>query len=198
MSDLVLIEDKSQKQGLHAIKNAYWEKQGIDVIRMPLPVADYIIANEKVMDVIARKRMRGIEPKKLDFLGTYDVCCDSKQSITELVSDLCGKQHERFRDQCILAQNNGIKMYVVVENRGGVIKNSKIVNPTIRRLEDLHRWVNPRLCLWRSGKQLYPSATKGITLQRICMTMQRKYSVEFVFTTPEESGAKIVELLKGE
>lgn len=181
----------------HKLKNLYWQKNGIDVIRMPLPVGDYIIGSEKVMDVIARKKMRGIAPKKMDFLGTYDVCVDSKFDIQELISDICGKQHDRFRDECILAMNNGIKLYILVENKGGQIKGSKIVNPTIRRLEDLHKWVNPRLCIFKSGKQAYPSATKGVTLMKACMTIKRKYGTEFVFTTPEESGAEIVRLLNG-
>ena len=195
---MVILEDQAQKMDKHKLKNLYWQKNGIDVIRMPLPVGDYIIGNEKVMDVIARKKMRGIAPKKMDFLGTYDVCVDSKFDIQELISDICGKQHDRFRDECILAQNNGIKLYILVENKGGQIKGTKIVNPTIRRLEDLHKWVNPRLCIFKSGKQAYPSATKGVTLMKACMTIKRKYGTEFVFTTPEESGEVIVELLGGD
>ena len=194
---MVILEDQAQKLDKHKLKNMYWQKNGVDVIRMPLPVGDYILGNEKVMDVIARKKVRGIAPKKMDFLGTYDVCVDSKFDIQELISDICGKQHDRFRDECILAQNNGIKLYILVENKGGQIKGSKIVNPTIRRLEDLHKWVNPRLCIFKSGKQAYPSATKGVTLMKACMTIKRKYGTEFVFCTPEESGAKIIELLGG-
>ena len=181
----------------HKLKNLYWQKNGIDVIRMTLPVGDYIKEKEKVMDVIARKKMRGIAPKKMDFIGTYDVCVDSKFDIQELISDICGKQHDRFRDECILAQNNGIKLYILVENKKAAITKD-IWNPTIRDLSELHTWKNPRLFIRRSGKQLYPSATRGITLQKACYTMQKKYGCRFVFTTPEESGAKIIELLGGE
>lgn len=195
---LVLLEDKAQKEEKHTIKNNYWKKQGIEVMRYPLPVGDYIIGSEKVLDVIARKKIRGQEPKKMDFLGTYDVCVDSKFDIQELISDICGKQHDRFRDEAILAQNNGIKLYILVENKGGLIKYSRDVwNLTITKLEDLHKWANPRLFIRRSGKQLYPSATRGITLQKACYTMQKKYGCEFIFCTPEESGKKIIELLEG-
>lgn len=193
---MVILEDQAQKLDKHKLKNLYWQKNGIEVIRMPLPVGDYILGNEKVMDVIARKKMRDIAPKKMDFLGTYDVCVDSKFDIQELISDICGKQHDRFRDECILAQNNGIKLYILVENKGGQIKGSKIVNPTIRRLEDLHKWVNPRRCIYRSGKQLYPSATRGVSLMKACMTIRRKYGAEFVFCEPEESGKVIYDILK--
>jgi len=192
---LVLIEDMAQKAEKHTLKNNYWHRKNIEVMRMPLPVGDYIVGSEKVMEVIARKKMRGMQPKKMDFLGTYDVCVDSKFDIQELISDICGKQHDRFRDECILAQNNGIKLYILVENKGGLIGKTTIENPTIRDLKDLHSWKNPRLFIRRNGKQLYPTATRGITLQKACLTMQKKYGCEFVFCTPEESGKKIVELL---
>ena len=54
--NIVLIEDQAQKSGKHEIKNAYWKKQGIEVMRYGLPVGDYILADDRVMDVIARKK----------------------------------------------------------------------------------------------------------------------------------------------
>lgn len=193
-----IIEDMGQKTEKHVIKNAYWRENGIEVMRYPLPVGDYIFGTEKVMGVVARKKIRGMQPKKMDFIGTYDVCVDSKFDIQELISDICGKQHDRFRDECILAQNNGIKLYILVENRGGLIKGTRdVYNPTIRNLSELHSWKNPRLFIRRSGRQLYPSATCGITLQKACYTIEKKYGVSFVFCTPEESGAKVIELLGG-
>ncbi len=195
---MTILEDVAQKNKKHAIKHDYWEKNGIELSRVPLPVGDYILLTDKVKDVIDRKEKRGIALKKMDFLGTYNVCVDSKFDIQEIVGNLCGKSHERFRDECILAQNNGIKLYVLVENKGGLIpKTNGIYNPTITKLDDLHSWKNPRLFLWRNGKQLYPTATRGERLQKICYTMQAKYGCEFIFCTPEESGKKIIELLGG-
>lgn len=196
---LTILEDQAQKEDKHNLKNLWWQKNGYEVMRYPLPVGDYIIGTEKVMDVIARKKLRGIAPKKMDFLGTYDVCVDSKFDIQELISDICGKQHDRFRDECILAQNNGVKLYILVENKGGLIKGTRdIYNPTITDLKDLHKWANPRLFIRRSGRQLYPNATRGITLQKACYTMEKKYGVKFLFCTPEESGAKVIDLLGGD
>ena len=213
---MILISDKGQQKGKHTTKEIYWQKQGIEVLTMPLPCGDYIIANEKVMDVINRKNERGIPVKKMDFLGTYDVTVDTKKDIHELVGDICGKQHARFRDECILAQNNGIKLYVLVQNAGGLIKGTKdIYNPTIRNLDDLHRWRNPRLFEMKrtneiiryyrsSGNpiykrvQKYPAATRGETLMKACMTMQKKYGVEFIFCSNSEQGTKVIELLQQE
>lgn len=192
-----IIEDKAQKRGLHAIKHNRFKQLGVELLEYPLPCGDYILVNDKVQDLLDRKAKRGIEPKKMDFLGTYTKVVDTKQDIQELISDICGKQHERFRDECILAKNNGIKLYILVENRGQTVNEKKgVVNPTITNVRELHKWVNPRLWISRNGKQLYPTATKGITLQRACLTMQEKYGVRFLFCTPEESADKIIELLE--
>lgn len=64
---MILISDKAQKSGKHLIKENYWKRNGVEVIFQPLPVGDYVIGNDKVMDVIRRKESRGIETKKLDF-----------------------------------------------------------------------------------------------------------------------------------
>lgn len=212
---MILISDKGQQDGKHTEKERYWTELGIEVIEAPLPTGDYILANDKVMDVIFRKEQRGIPVKKMDFLGTYNVTVDTKKDIQELVGNVCGKQHARFRDECILAQNNGIKLYVLVQNDGGLINGTKdIYNPTIRTLEDLHKWKNPRLFVmkrtndvigrYKSGNpiyrrtQRYPTATKGETLMKACMTMQKKYGVEFVFCHNRDQGEMVLKLLQRE
>lgn len=213
---MILVSDKGQQKGKHTAKENYWHARGIELLNMPLPCGDYIIANEKVMNVIERKKERGIPVKKMDFLGTYDVTVDTKKDIQELVGDICGKQHARFRDECILAQNNGIKLYVLVQNVGELVKGTEdIYNPTITRLEDLHKWRNPRLFEMKRSSEIigyykgsgnpiykkiqkYPSATKGITLAKACVTMQEKYGVEFVFCHNRDQGRLVLELLQRE
>lgn len=209
---MIILEDKAQKEEKHIAKNEFFQSRGISVHRVPLPVGDYIASNERVIDVMERKAKRGVDLKKMDFLGTYDVCVDSKYDIQELVFDICGKSHERFRDECILAQNNGIKLYILVENKGGPIKYARdVYNRTVRSIDDLFSWKNSRAFVmknsdevigrWKNGKPRYkrvlasPNATKGETLAKCCLTMQEKYGVEFVFCEPGEAGAKILELL---
>lgn len=191
-----LVEDKAQKIDQHEMKNRWWKSQGIEVMRYPLPVGDYILADEKVRELIKRKQKRNVEIKKMDFVGTYKVCVDTKKDIQELIGDICGKQHERFRDECMFAKNNGIKLYILVENNSIVINERKgIYSPYIDSIDNLHRYVNPRLFIWRGGKQLYPTATKGITLKKACMTMTKKYGVEFMFCRPNQAAKKVIELL---
>ena len=197
MPSIKLIEDKAQQSNKHVKKNEYWLRNGIEVMRYGLPVGDYILVNDKIQDVLNRKADRGIEPKKMDFLGTYDICVDTKKDIQELVSDICGKQHERFRDECILAKNNGIQLVILVENDYQVLsQRNGIVNKTIHSLEELHSWKNPRLFVMKNGKQAFPTATKGSTLQKCCHTMQWKYGVCFEFCSSMESGAKVLEILQ--
>ena len=191
-----LIEDKAQKADLHTKKNKWWAANGIEVERYPLPVGDYIMVNDKVADVIERKKKRDMDVKKMDFLGTYKVTVDTKKDIQELIGDICGKQHERFRDECILAQNNGIQLYILVENESITINERKgIYSPFIDSLDNLNRYVNPRLFIWQKGKQKYPNATKGITLKKACYTMSQKYGVKFIFCHEREAGEKVIELL---
>lgn len=206
-----IIEDKGQKEKEHVLKNNYWKSKGIEVVRYPLPVGDYILTNDKCLDVIERKSKRGMEVKKMDFVGCYDVVVDTKRNIEELLGDIIGKDHGRFRDELIFAQNNNVKLYILVENIGGEIGNTGIYNQTITRLEDLHSWKNPRLFImknsdevigtYKNGRpmyrkvQKYPKATKGEQLMKCCMTMEKKYGVTFVFCKPSEAGQKVLELL---
>lgn len=194
--NLLLIEDKGQKEGQHILKNRYFENNEIEVLRAPLPVGDYIVVDDKVSDVIHRKAKRNMEVKKMDFIGTYAVAVDTKKDMQEIIGNICGKSHPRFRDECILAQNNGIKLYVLIENADGV-----------KSVEDVFKWRNPRLERYNKikymqscGKWLNTSIpitppTSGKTLAKSMLTMQLKYGVEFVFCRPEEAGKKIIELL---
>ena len=183
-----IIEDKNNKVGKHDQKNKWFEQNGIGIVRQRLPVGDYILINQKIEDVFNRKSARGISVKMMDLLGTYTICVDVKNSILELAGDICGKSHERFRDECILAMNNGIQLIILVENEDG-----------IAQLSELHKWVNPRLFIReRGGRQKYPNATRGVTLMKACYTIQKKYGTQFLFVHPKDAGAKIVELLGGQ
>lgn len=195
---MMLIEDKGQKEGQHILKNRYFDNNEIEVLRAPLPVGDYIVASDKVVDVIHRKSARSMELKKMDFLGTYEVSVDTKKDMQEIVGNICSKAHPRFRDECILAQNNGIKLYVLVEN-----------TDKVHSINDVFTWHNPRADRYNKitymhtlGKWLnvpLPKAkpTSGAVLAKAMLTMQLKYGVEFVFCRPEDAGAKVIELLGG-
>ena len=199
MPEIRLIEDYGNKQGLHTKKNEWWLTHNIEVTRYPLPCADYILVNDRVQEMLDRKKARGIPPKKMDFAGLYDVAVDSKRDILEICGNVCGKSHARFIDEVSWAKNNGVKLYILVENdEQNLTKDGSIKNEVIHSLDELPQWKNPRLFIRKGGKQLYPTATRGITLFKALKTIETKYGCTFVFCSSNEAAQKIVELLKGE
>ena len=171
---MILLCDTRQQANKHKMKDAWFEQNGIEVRRTKLYVGDYTLPADQ------------------------SVCVDTKNSIDELAQDVCSKsQHERFRNELLRSQEAGIQLYILVENESFTIRGKNVESPYISRLEDLHKWINPRLWIRKNGRQVYPNATRGITLQKACYTMQKKYGVEFVFCTPQDAGAKIIELLGG-
>ena len=169
---MILLEDTRNQVGRHAIKNARFEQLGIEIRRTKLYVGDYTLPTNQ------------------------SVCVDTKENIQELISDICGKQHERFRNECQRAKESGIQLYILVENKGEYVDYKKtIYQPPVKSLKELYSWRNKRLFMWRNGKQLYPTATKGSVLAKACQTMELKYGVRFMFCTPEKSADTILELL---
>ena len=171
---MLILCDSRQQEGKHKIKEKWFAEHGIEVRRTKLYCGDYTLPTDQ------------------------SICIDTKKDIQELVGDICGKQHERFRNECIRAQEAGIRLIILTENVGGKVGRGEIYNPTITKLEELHRWKNPRLFIFERGRQKYPNATRGITLQRACMTIEKKYGTKFLFTTPQKSAEMIVRLLSGE
>lgn len=188
-----ILEDVAQKANKHENKRKHFADSGIECIRVPLPVGDYILLNDKVEDVLKRKEKRGTPVKKMDLLGTYDVCVDTKFSCTELYSDLI-QQHARFHDEVHLAMNNNIRLIILVENKDG-----------IKTVEDLKNWKNPQMFRYykekrkaeMNGQKSSKPPASNVQLIKIMHSMSRDYGVEFRFCRPEETGAEVVRLLKG-
>mgnify|MGYP002533404038 CR=1 FL=1 len=110
------------------------------------------------------------------------------------------KRHGFFHRGLKRAQNSGIRLIILVDNREGV-----------EAIDDLFHWRNPRLDIWVNSKEVigtwkngrprykrvqkYPNAVTGERLSKACLTMQLKYGVEFQFCQPEDAGRIILELL---
>ena len=121
-----------------------------------------------------------VERSKL-YCGDYawatnqSVCIDTKQDLQEVVGNVV-QQHERFRAECVRAQEAGIKLIIL------------IAEPKVQNLSEVFGWWNPRL---RYSKK----ATTGRQLGKILYSMKEKYGVQFEFCTKETVGQRIVELL---
>ena len=101
---------------------------------------------------------------------------DRKANLTEVCGNVC-QQHERFRREVIRAHEAGIQLVILIEHGHGITS-----------IEDVERWVNPRL---KKNK----TATSGGTLAKIMRTFSERYGVRWEFCRKEETGARIVEIL---
>ena len=167
---MTIIEDTGQKKGEHLNVSQYCEAAGIILRRQKLNVGDYIVA-----------------PK---------ISVDTKQGMGEVYGNLV-QDHDRFRAECVRAQEDGTRLYILIENTDG-----------ISCLDDVERWINPRvdeyyskysfaLAAKKHGKQIrIPSPpVPNKRLVRMMTTMSERYGVRWVFCRPEETGEMIVRLL---
>lgn len=151
---MFIIEDSRQQAGKHSIKHAAWDAHGISTVRCALPVGDYALFPA--------------------------VSVDTKANMAEIAQNIGGSEaeHRRFRNELILAKENGCHLYVLVENDEG-----------IRDIGGVAAWVNPRLID-------SPKAITGERLAKAMLTMQERYGVTFLFCAPEKAAATICYLLE--
>lgn len=165
----VIQSDSRQKRKCHEAKEKYFAEQGIKVINSKMVCGDYCLPTNQ------------------------SVVIDTKANITELYGNLI-QDHERFRNECILAQELGMKLIVLVENKDGITMAA-----------ELTKWKNPQYFrYWKAKKKADKTGVKppkppasNIQLIKIMHSMNRDYGVEFRFCKPEEAGEIIIEILEG-
>lgn len=108
------------------------------------------------------------------------VAVDTKANLGEIAQNIGGttEEHQRFRRELIRAQEQGTHLYILIENTEGV-----------RCIEDVRRWINPRLLD-------SPRAITGERLAKAMQTMQGRYGCTFLFCEPQEAAAVIYKILK--
>lgn len=200
---MIIGVDKSQKEGKHDLKHSQLIEMGHELMFLPLPVGDYIIIDDAVEEVIKR---RGDRLKKMDLIGVTKRSVDTKQDMNEVYGNFIGnknKQHDRFRDETILAQQNRIELTVLVESA-----------PDVSCLSDVQSWKN-----WKQirayckrnriqmgygmmdrineyvehGGQKPP--VPGEQLYKAMKTSARDHGYRWAFCRPEDTGKAIVYLL---
>ena len=80
------------------------------------------------------------------------------------------------------ARECGIELHFLVENADGV-----------RDLSTLARWQNPRR--FANAKRGLRPPIDGRRMAKACATMEERYGCFFHFCTPEEAGARVLEIL---
>lgn len=88
---MILIEDTRQVVGKHKLKNEYFEKMGIEVVRSKLLFGDYQNPQNS------------------------SIAIDTKKDIQELIIDVT-KDHERFKRELQLAKKCGAKLIILIED----------------------------------------------------------------------------------
>lgn len=111
--------------------------------------------------------------------GTVSV--DTKKDLNELACNI-DQQHDRFRRELVNARECGIELHFLVENADGV-----------RDLSTLARWQNPRR--FANAKRGLRPPIDGRRMAKACATMEERYGCFFHFCTPEEAGARVLEIL---
>jgi len=117
------------------------------------------------------------------FVGDYmnmdnpRIIIDRKQSLLELCTNVC-QEHKRFTAELKRAQEAGIHIIILCEHGHG-----------IKNLQDVASWANPRL-------PDSPLAVSGERLHKILSTMSKTYDFDVLFCSKNETGARILELLK--
>ena len=115
---------------------------------------------------------------------------DRKQNLSELCSNV-SQDHERFRRELLLAQQNEIQLIFLCEHGKG-----------IKQLTDVIWWDNPRR--WKRRKnpntgkweEIETKAMTGETLYKILCTQERKYGCKFLFCDKNQTGAEIIRILR--
>lgn len=151
---MILQEDSRQQKNKHELKHAAWQQSGVQICRSKVIVGDYC------------------KPPT--------VSVDTKADVSEIAMNIGGgkAEHKRFIDELKLAQTIGCKLYVLVENRDGIVD-----------IDGVERWHNPRT-------EYSPDCIQGPRLAKAMRTIQSRYGCTFLFCAPEEAADCIVDLLR--
>jgi len=113
-----------------------------------------------------------------DYAPVPPVSIDTKENMDEIANNICGKEHGRFINECKAAKAAGCQLIILVENEVG-----------ISRIQDVHKWINPR--------SVYSEkCVQGPRLQKAMETITERYGVIFDFCRPVESGERIKEIIE--
>lgn len=159
--------DSRQKRKHHDRKEQYFEQMGYKLVHSKMLVGDYCIPSNG------------------------SIAVDTKADMMELYGNLI-QQHDRFHNECVLAQEAGIKLYILIENKDG-----------IKNVDDVKNWKNPQMFKYykakrkaeREGVKIPKPPASNIQLTKIIHSMSRDYGVEFRFVSPEKSGEEVLRLL---
>lgn len=137
-------------------------------------------AIKKIVEYFDKSEIKHFSTKL--FVGDYQnpenplLVIDRKQNLLEVSNNVC-QDHDRFIRELKRANEAGIRIIFLVEHGCG-----------IKSLNDVQKWVNPRL-------KHSPLAMSGERLHKILSTISARYGCDFLFCNKSETGKCIIELL---
>ena len=169
MAKIVLQDSREKRRHHDNILHGLTER-GIKVERTKLYVGDYTLPTNQ------------------------SVCVDVKAGLSEVYNNIIS-DHARFIRECRRAQESGIHLIVLVENKG------------ISTVQDVATWKNPRIAKWeklrdahkqgrRMGEPLNPyPPVSSERLAKAMQTISDRYGVEWRFCDKTETVNVICEVL---
>lgn len=173
---MTIIEDTRQKIGSHKLKNDYFKRKGISVIRSKLPAGDYALLTDMSRVI------------------------DTKQDLQEVYSNLI-QQHKRFREEAIKCKDYGIELTILIEDPKLFCLDDVIrwENPRLdkwRRRYEKVKFMHDH-GKWKDIPTPKPPVN-GEQLLKIMDTFAERYKVVWMFTSPQNAGREVMYLLTGE
>ena len=168
---MILICDSRQQAGKHKNIDAYCKRMGIEQVTQCLENGDYMLG--------AKDENGNVHP-----IGNISV--DTKANCLELSKDIMSRDHERFRNCCIRAKEQGIQLVILIEEEPPKGKIALWEVPKWETSDRFHRKGDPMTLV-------NPEA-----LRKAMLTMWQKYDVIFEFCTRQKSPARVIQILKGE
>lgn len=135
--------------------------------------------DEYITDYLDKQGIKWIRNKlyaaDVKLLNSTEVLIDIKKDLLEVCGNLTrASEHERLKREIARGREIGCKRFIFL-----------IKEPKIKSMAEVVNWSSTR------------TKVKGETLMKIMNTMSERYGVEFIFTTKENAGAKVIELLRG-
>lgn len=147
----------------------YLYLHGVGIVRQKLDVGDWMNQDDPHLS---------IDTKTCGLLEVY----------SNLITS-----HERFRKECIRAQESGVKLIVLIEEN------------RVKTLDDVPDWINPRTRMYElkkismgvRGQYALPLSppVSSKRLHGIMRTMTERYGVQWEFCPKKETGETICRIL---
>lgn len=165
--------DTRQQDGKHAHKDEWFAAHGLNIVRRKLDFGDYMADGS-------------------------NVSIDTKRNVAEIAQNIGGRNHARFKRECIRAREAGYRLVVLVENLDGFTQLSHVAAWTNTHCRHC-ALMRQRVCDPRANGKCLRHATlkpiQGPRLMKAMSTMEKRYGVQFEFCKPKNAAKRICELL---